>query len=799
MFSLVAALVLVAPAQEFQFRAALLASPRIVGGRQPIHTDPIERAIVLGSFAKPVVGGDLNWRSVTADANGQLRGNGYFYSTYAATADETMILQAEGNSVVYVNGVIRPGDVYSYGYLRLPVSLKKGENSFLFSSGRGAVKAKLTPPEKPIYLDLSDPTLPDFVLGDRNAVHAGIVLTNASDKRTDSLTLTATVDGAMRKTWLPAVPALTIRKIGIQIPPPTRTDQTDVDCVLRLMSGETIVDEKVIKLRLRSQTQTHKRTFVSAIDGSVQYYGVNPATPLANDHDRAGIVLTLHGASVEAIGQAEAYASKSWAHIVAPTNRRPYGFDWEDWGRIDAMEVLKDAEQRYRTDPARTYLTGHSMGGHGTWQVGSHFPGSFGAIAPSAGWATFWSYVGGGKRPMNDTDPIQEVLNRATNPSDTLALVRNLQPLPIYILHGDADDNVPPTEARLMAAELTKFHSRWTLFEQKGAGHWWDNSDEPGAACVDWPAFFDMFAGTRVSTDKETRRVSFSTFNPENSATLRWATIVAQDKQMAMSSIDLICDPHMRRFSGTTTNVTRMALRVGHLEAGKPLSVEIDGSKTTDIRWPLGDTLLLEKGADGWKVVEGFPPNQKSPARSSGFKNAFDRDMIFVYGTKGNVEENAWAAARARFDSEAFYYRGNGAVDVIPDTAFGASIDVDRSVILYGNSDTNSAWKTLLADSPINVRRNSIRIGNGLMPGEDMAILFTRPRPGSTVASVAVVAGTGLAGMRLTERLNYFFAGVAFPDFFVVGPEMLEKGYDGVRAAGFFDSRWQIGADIAIR
>jgi hypothetical protein len=235
------------------------------------------------------------------------------------------------------------------------------------------------------------------------------------------------------------------------------------------------------------------------------------------------------------------------------------------------------------------------------------------------------------------------------------------------------------------------------------------------------------------------------------------------------------------------------------LESGKPLSVDIDGSKIADIRWPLGDTLLLEKSSEGWKTVEGFPPNEKSPARSSGFKNGFDRRMVFVYGTRGNAEENAWAANRARFDAEAFYYRGNGSVDVIPDSAFGSSIDINRSVILYGNADTNGAWRTLLPDSPVSVRRGTIQIGNSAMPGDDLAVLFVRPRPGSTVATVAAVSGSGIKGMRLTERLNYFFAGVHFPDLFVAGPEMLEKGYEGVRVAGYFDNRWQIGNDIAAR
>ena len=49
------------------------------------------------------------------------------------------------------------------------------------------------------------------------------------------------------------------------------------------------------------------------------------------------------------------------------------------------MEVLGIAKKDLRTDPTKTYLTGHSMGGHGTWNVGVHYPDKFAPIAPSAG------------------------------------------------------------------------------------------------------------------------------------------------------------------------------------------------------------------------------------------------------------------------------------------------------------------------------------------------------------------------------------------------------------------------------
>ena len=126
------------------------------------------------------------------------------------------------------------------------------------------------------------------------------------------------------------------------------------------------------------------------------------------------------------------------------------------------------------------------------------------------------------------------------------------------------------------------------------------------------------------------------------------------------------------------------------------------------------------------------------------------------------------------------------------DAQFLAGDFKDRNVILYGNADTNAAWETLLGKSPVQVKRGSVKIGEREVQGDDLAILFVRPRPGSDTASVGVVAGTGLPGMRLTERLPYFTSGVHFPDVTVIGSEMLSRGVAGVRVAGFFGNDWTV-------
>src|SRR5207248_4783492 len=95
----------------------------------------------------------------------------------------------------------------------------------------------------------------------------------------------------------------------------------------------------------------------------------------------------------------------------------------------------------------------------------------------------------------------------SANPGDTLALVRNLAATGVYVLHGDADDNVPVAQARSMRKELAEFHPDFAYHEQPGAGHWWGN------ACVDWPPVFEFFARRERPERAAVRRVSFRTAN----------------------------------------------------------------------------------------------------------------------------------------------------------------------------------------------------------------------------------------------------------------------------------------------
>lgn len=795
-----------APGQPTIPRAGLAVRAAGRGGRSPFVTDAVEALRVAGRWKAPAEGETLTladgtavkWEKVTAGADGSFTSpsfgaGGYLYLAVPSGAQQVMILEASGHGHAVVNGEPRAGDPYGYGYVRLPVLLRAGTNEFLFQGARGrSLRARLVPAKADAQFDLGDCTLPDLLVGEAADMQAAVVVLNNRTEALDDLVLRATVArGPAVTTPVPYLLPCGVRKVGFRLrgPADTKSGRRDLKLELAKRSGETL-DTATLSLRVQPPDAVHKRTFVSGLDGSVQYYAVNPARPLPGNTSRPALFLTLHGAGVEALGQAAAYSPKSWGHLVAPTNRRPFGFDWEDWGRLDAIEVLDIAQKTLRTDPRRTYLTGHSMGGHGVWHIGATFPDRFAALGPSAGWVSFFSYAGA--RRAADPSPVQELLQRAMAPSDTLTLVRNYAHHGVYVLHGGADDNVPPREARQMTEQLGKFHHDFQYHEQPKAGHWWDVSDEPGTDCVDWAPLFDFFARRQLPDDECVRYLDFTTANPGVSFSSHWVGIEAQTKALRPSRVILRYDPGKRRFVGTTENVARLSLRLDHVASGAALTVEMDGTKLDNIPYPEMKQLWLTHAGSAWVVAKAPESGQKTPLCCGPFKEAFHHRVQFVYGTRGTPEENTWALTKARFDAEMYWYRGNASINVLPDTAFDADKDQDRNVILYGNADTNGAWAKLLAKSPVQAHRGLVSVGAREDKGDDLGYLFVRPRPGSDVASIGVVGGTGVAGMRLTDRLPYVSSGTAYSDFVLFGPEVLSKGGAGVRGAGYFGLDWGV-------
>lgn len=780
------------------------------------YTDPVEESIVHGTWAPPkendaVAIGDVSavWEAVQADSNGwfemyseQFRGL-YLYIAVESQEDKISLLKGMGYDFVYVNSEPRTGNIYgwtdeisdwgpNFNYSILPIQLNSGNNHFLFSGSRaGQMKVRLQQPETAVVFNTKDLTVPDLIIGEAVDTWGAVTIINASRQPMKNYVLQSLIgEGEPVQTAGGIIQPMSVRKIPFRLQGTAPTATGKVDVQLKLSMDGAKKAATVIQLNQVEPLTTHKRTFISNIDGSVQYYANNPAQD-TNPATPKALVLSVHGAGVEALNQARSYYGKTWAHIVSPTNRRPYGFNWEDWGRIDALETLADVQSKLNIDQSRIYLTGHSMGGHGSWHLGVIYPDQFAAIGPSAGYASLHSYRRRGS--STEETPVEKMLSRASLPGKTTELEQNFRQLGIYILHGGDDDNVPPEEARVMAERLSKFHKDYIYFEQPGRGHWWDISDEHGSDCVDWMPMFDFFARHARPGEERIRHIDFTTANPGVSAKNNWLSIEAQIEQLKLSHVDIRFDPGINRFTGTTANVARISFFLNEISQQDSVNIELDGQNLGTVPVQKTDRRVwLSREKDRW-ILAGLPSaDLKGPHRYGTFKDAVRNRVLFVYGTKGDEQENSWAFNKARYDAEYFWYQGNGSIEVIADSEFDPSKEPNRNVILYGNAKTNSAWKPLLAKCPVQVNNGLVKVGKKSLQGDNFAAVFIRPRPGSDIASVGVVSGTGIVGMKLTERVPYWSRMMSLPDLVVANSSILSERDKGVEVAGFFGLDWRI-------
>jgi pimeloyl-ACP methyl ester carboxylesterase len=489
---------------------------------------------------------------------------------------------------------------------------------------------------------------------------------------------------------------------------------------------------------------------------------------------------------VEAAGQANAYTPKPDGWVAAATNRRPFGFDWEDWGRLDALEVLDRMKSRYEIDPDRVYLCGHSMGGHGTWHVGVNHPGLFAGLGPSAGWISFFSY--GGARKMKGKGP-EEILARCMGPSDTLSLKENLADLPIFIIHGAVDDNVPVKESRKMVRELEAFHKDFVYREVPKMKHWWNDPKTPGTDCVDLADLFDFF-GRNVRA-RAPRRIAFRTWNPGVSADHRWIRVESQENLLGLSSVKAVAWPGNSTVEIEAENVSALSIDpASHFQAGK-ITMKIGGAELA-ADWKGEGRIHLARKGGSWALAGPRSPSLKGPRRYGPFKHVFDRRFVLVYGTGGTEEENRLALARARFDAGMWWYRANGAAEVLPDSGFDPGRYKGRNVILYGHADQNSAFAVLLPDSPVRLSRGALEAGGQTWKGDDIALLLIRPSPLGEGNLVGVVGGTGPRGILASMRVSYLRSFVQFPDWTAFRWAVTEKGMKGLMGLGLFGPDWSL-------
>jgi predicted peptidase len=158
-------------------------------------------------------------------------------------------------------------------------------------------------------------------------------------------------------------------------------------------------------------------TYRSAIDDTDQPYRLYVPAPY-DGKTALPLIVALHGTGGTEATLFEKYgdgaikraAEKHGVLLVSPQGRGTteyYGI-----GETDVLSVIADVQSRYRVDPDRISITGHSMGGTGAARLALQHPDLFAGAAPlapafshpylarNAGHVPHWWILGGEDEPF---------------------------------------------------------------------------------------------------------------------------------------------------------------------------------------------------------------------------------------------------------------------------------------------------------------------------------------------------------------------------------------------------------------
>ncbi len=173
------------------------------------------------------------------------------------------------------------------------------------------------------------------------------------------------------------------------------------------------------------------------------------------------LLLFLHGAGergnnlelVKAHGPPKLIKKGKKFPFIVISPQCPQGSWWDAHGLIS---LLDSVIATHAVDKTRIYLTGLSMGGFGTWELGGRYPDRFAAFAPICGRGR-WPYARG----------------------YTPFLIMSKKP--VWVFHGAKDNVVPLQESQLMVDALKRRGGKpeFTIYPDANHDSWTETYNNP--------------------------------------------------------------------------------------------------------------------------------------------------------------------------------------------------------------------------------------------------------------------------------------------------------------------------------
>ena len=746
--------------------------------------------------------------------------NGVAYAYAEVEAEEgdyVLLIGSEDYVAVYVNGekvfeslVARR---FSEDFYAVPIKLVSGVNRFLFKIGRLAgrwlLRTRLIKYSKPVYVHVKRILVPNITRGFKGSFYVSIPV--LSIKRINTLR----IECEESKLWNRCVSEIRDLLPGEIVPIPLRVSLREVvnldqeEILLRTLvySDNELVDSVEIPVKIVDEHSHRIESYISSSDNSVHLYGLRPPKKECPE-EGCGLVISLHGFKGHPYFS-ELYGDKEDLFVAGPS-ARDGEVNYREIGLYEILDIISVLLRRYRIDPDKIYLTGHSMGGYGTWYIGTRLPHLFAAIAPLSS-----------RGDLSET--IDQLMKRSGwegiarlmkiyNPADAL---ENLSSTPVFISHGSSDRIVPVEESRRMSELLRRLGIEHVYEEVPGADHVWGTyvpGRRYGLDCLDRESIESFFKNHRREIPRRVR----AKINDYRFGKFWWIS-VDPDLSSGDAYIDLEITRDEQRDIEIVSirearNIDSIKIDLGLLREKKILSsnklVVRFGDQELIIRddmRDLGEIEIFVRGKDlcfsidknsllcsSEKILTRVDVENRLIKRepvTGPFPDLFNRGFVVV------ACEESYCLEAAKYIQRWWFNYSNGFTRIVVDKDLYKEIirggfKQETGLLLIGGPERNIVSETLLRLLGF-VRFESdsrIILGSREYVASKIGLAMIYPSPLNPEKYIGVLGGVSRESIEAIPRLPL----ASIPDYLIYSSDLIGTDPRGVVASGFFDKYWRI-------
>jgi dienelactone hydrolase len=549
------------------------------------------------------------------------------------------------------------------------------------------------------------------------------------------------------------------------------------------------------------------RGYRSRIDGSYQPYGLiipdsyDGVKPVRLDVMMHGRGRTLSEVSFIAAhdGLAEisegAFGRKAAARPIPSDQdfiqldvfgRANNGYRWA--AETDVWEALASVQQRYKIDPARIVLRGFSMGGHGAWHLGLHYPDRWAAVEAGAGFTDTKVY---GKQ--TNLTPWQEA---AIHIYDSQDYALNAFDVPIV---GYAGENDPQRKGmdnirRQLERDGFTFREeplRWTspdlnllfLIGPK-AGHQFHPESKKES---------EAYIRKMLAQPRNADHIRFVTWTTRYNHCF-WVTVDGLEKHYERAEVDARRINDGRDVTVRTVNVSRLIL-----DQGQAVTLDGQNFKLASYAGPHA----FEKKGGRWAAARAEEGGRLRKQHGlQGPIDDFTLDSFLVVRPTGKpmhplANEYAQAAMDQAIKEFAKWLRGD--MRVKDDRLVTKEDIANNTLVLFGDPGSNSILAQAAGKLPIRWTRQSVALGKQTFSAADHVPVLIYPNPLHPRRYIVINSGHTFhaADLEGTNALQYPRLG----DFALMKVKKDPNGAVSgeVAAAGIFGESWELPAGFETR